>query len=125
MTKHYTDEHEWIEVDGDVGAVGITKFASDALGEVAYAEPPEVGMTVSKGDEMGVVENNKAASDIYAPVSGEVVARNDKLDDPDQLNLHSDDPEGEGWFCKIKLSDASELDGLMDAAAYKAFCEAQ
>ncbi|MEO0981887.1 MAG: glycine cleavage system protein GcvH [Pseudomonadota bacterium] len=119
----FTEDHEWIRVEGDVGVVGITKYAAEQLGDVVFAEPPEIGRQVKKGDDLAVVESVKAASDIYAPVAGEVVERNDVLDDADQATVINEDPEGAGWFCKLKLADAGELDGLMDAAAYAKFCE--
>ena len=115
---YYTEEHEWIEVEDGIGTVGITAYAAEQLGDVVFVELPEVGATVAKGDASGVVESVKAASEIYAPVSGEIVAVNDALADaPQTVNA---DPEGEGWLAKIKVSDAS-TDGLMDRAAYDAF----
>lgn len=121
MTTYYSEDHEWIAVEGDIGTVGITKYAAEQLGDVVFVEPPEAGASFSKGDDMAVVESVKAASDVYAPVSGEVVEANGALGDaPETVN---EDPEGKGWFCKLKLSDAGELSGLMDAAAYTAFCE--
>lgn len=118
MTVKYTEDHEWISIDGDVGTIGITDHAQEQLGDVVFVELPEVGSVVSKGDASGVVESVKAASEIYAPVSGEIVEVNSALvDEPQTVNS---DPTGAGWFYKIKLSDVSELDGLMDAAAYKA-----
>lgn len=123
MSVHYTREHEWIRVDGDTATVGITDFAQGQLGDVVFVEVPEAGRTVEKGGEAAVVESVKAASDVYAPVSGEVIEGNQALvDDPALVNS---DPEGEGWFFKLKLVDASELEGLMDEAAYKEFCESQ
>ena len=123
MTVHYTEEHEWIRVEGDVATVGITDFAQGQLGDVVFVEIPEAGRRVEKGGEAAVVESIKAASDVYAPVSGEVVEGNEALvEDPSLVNS---DPEGEGWFFRLRLSDASELDGLMDAEAYKSFCESQ
>ena len=123
MTVHYTKEHEWIRVEGDVATVGITDFAQGQLGDVVFVEIPEAGRRVEKGGEAAVVESVKAASDVYAPVSGEVVEGNNALvEDPSLVNS---DPEGEGWFFRLRLSDASELDGLMDAEAYKSFCESQ
>ncbi|MCM8557109.1 glycine cleavage system protein GcvH [Sphingomicrobium sediminis] len=119
MSLYFTKEHEWIRVDGDVATVGISAHAQEQLGDIVFAETPEAGRTVAKGDDAAVVESVKAASDVYAPVSGEVVEGNEKLaDDPALVNS---DPEGEGWFFKIKLSDPSELEGLMDEAAYKDF----
>ena len=113
---HFTKDHEWVRLDGDVATVGISKHAADALGDVVFVEAPEVGKTVGKGDSFAVVESVKAASDVYAPVSGEVVESNDALSSaPETVNA---DPEGEGWFGKIKVKDASQLDALMDRAAY-------
>ncbi|MBO9502792.1 MULTISPECIES: glycine cleavage system protein GcvH [Brevundimonas] len=115
----FTKDHEWVKLDGDVATVGITKHAADQLGDVVFVETPEVGKTVGKGDSFAVVESVKAASDVYAPVAGEVVEANDALSGaPETVNA---DAEGEGWFAKIKVSDASQLDGLMDRAAYDAF----
>lgn len=121
MAVKYTEDHEWISVDGDVGTIGITKYAAEQLGDVVFVETPEGGSAFKKGDDMAVVESVKAASDVYAPVSGEVTEGNAVLaETPETVN---EDPEGAGWFCRIKLSDAGELDGLMDEAAYKSFCE--
>ena len=121
MSKYFTEDHEWITVDGDIGTVGITKYAAEQLGDVVFVEVPEVGAAFSKGDDMAVVESVKAASDVYAPIGGEVTAANDSLGDaPETVN---EDPEGAGWFAKIKLSDAAELTSLMDEAKYKEFCE--
>jgi glycine cleavage system H protein len=117
MSLFFTKEHEWVRVDGDVATVGISDHAQEALGDIVFAEVPEAGKTVAKGDDAAVVESVKAASDVYAPVGGEVIEGNPALaDDPALINR---DPEGEGWFFKLKLSDASELDGLMDEAAYR------
>ena len=121
MSTYYTEDHEWIAVEGDVGTVGITKYAAEQLGDVVFVEVPEAGASFAKGDDMAVVESVKAASDVYAPVAGEVVEGNgDLADAPETVN---EDPEGKGWFCRIKLSDKGDLDGLMDAAAYQTFCE--
>ncbi|MEJ8571754.1 glycine cleavage system protein GcvH [Microbaculum marinum] len=121
MTTRYTKDHEWISVDGDVGTIGITDYAQQQLGDVVFVELPEVGRSVAQGDEAGVVESVKAASEIYAPVAGEVVEVNEGLADaPATVN---EDAEGKGWFVKLRLSDAGQLDSLMDAAAYKSFCE--
>ncbi|MEM8616632.1 MAG: glycine cleavage system protein GcvH [Pseudomonadota bacterium] len=121
MTTYYTEEHEWIAVDGGTGTVGITKYAAEQLGDVVFVEVPEAGANFGKGDDMAVVESVKAASDVYAPVGGEVIEGNgDLADAPETVN---EDPEGKGWFCKIKLGDKGELSGLMDAAGYKTFCE--
>ena len=112
----FTKDHEWVNLDGDVATVGISKHAADALGDVVFVEVPEVGKTVSKGDSFAVVESVKAASDVYAPVSGEVIEANDALSGaPETVNA---EPEAGGWFAKIKVSDASALDALMDQAAY-------
>jgi glycine cleavage system H protein len=121
MTRYYTQDHEWIEVDGDSATVGITDYAQSQLGDIVFAEVPTAGATLSKGGDAAVVESVKAASDVYAPVSGTVTEGNAALEsDPALVNS---DPEGEGWFFRLTLSDASELDSLMDAAAYKAFVD--
>jgi glycine cleavage system H protein len=123
MSVHYSEQHEWVRMDGDAATVGITDFAQGQLGDIVFVELPEVGRQVSKGGDAAVVESVKAASDVYAPVSGEVTEANQALvDDPSLVNS---DPEGEGWFFRLRLSDASQLDGLMDADAYKSFCDAQ
>jgi glycine cleavage system H protein len=117
MSLYFTKDHEWISVDGDTATVGISNHAQEALGDIVFAEIPEAGRKVSKGQEAAVVESVKAASDVYAPVSGEVVEGNQAVaDDPALINS---DPEGEGWFFKLKLDDPGELDGLMDEAAYR------
>ena len=119
MTRYFTDEHEWIDVDGDSATVGITDYAQGQLGDVVFVDLPDAGRAVTKGGEAAVVESVKAASDVYAPVSGTVTESNPALaDDPSLVNSA---PEAEGWFFKLTLSDASELDGLMDKAAYDAF----
>lgn len=119
MTKFFTKEHEWLQLDGDVATVGITAYAAEQLGDVVYVELPEVGKQVTAEGDMAVVESAKAASDVYAPASGEVVAVNDALSGaPEKVN---EDPEGEGWFVKLKLSNKAELDSLMNEAAYQAF----
>ena len=123
MTVYYTQEHEWVRVEGDTATVGVTDFAQGQLGDVVFVEIPEAGKKVAKGGEAAVVESVKAASDVYAPLSGEVTEGNQALvDDPALVNS---DPEGEGWFFKLRLSDRSELEGLMDADAYKSFCDSQ
>jgi glycine cleavage system H protein len=123
MTVYYTQEHEWISVERDQATVGITDFAQGQLGDIVFVELPDAGRQVSKGGEAAVVESVKAASDVYAPVSGEVTEANAALtDDPSLANT---DPEGEGWFFRLRLSDTGELDGLMDSAAYKTFCDDQ
>jgi glycine cleavage system H protein len=117
----YTDEHEWIRIEGDVGTVGITDYAQEQLGDVVFVELPDVGRKVQKGKDMAVVESVKAASEVYAPVSGEIVEVNRGLvNEPGTINA---DATGAGWFCKIRLADKAELGGLMDAAAYKKFVE--
>jgi len=119
----FTEDHEWISVDGDIATVGITNFAQEQLGDVVFVDLPEAGTAVEKGGEVAVVESVKAASDIYAPVSGEVTEINADLEgEPTKVNQ---DAEGSGWFMKIKMSDASQLDSCMDEAAYKAFAEAE
>lgn len=123
MTTYYTSEHEWISVEGDLGTVGITKFAAEKLGDVVFVELPDVGKAVKKEADMAVVESVKAASDVYAPVTGEVTAANDAIvDEPAKVN---EDPEGAGWFVKIRLADKTQLTGLMDKTAYDAFCASQ
>lgn len=117
----YTDEHEWIRIDGDVGTIGITDFAQNALGDVVFIELPEVGATFDKGGEAAVVESVKAASEIYAPVAGEVVATNTAIvDDPSMVNSS---PTDDGWFFKLKIADAAQLDELMDEETYAAFVD--
>ncbi len=121
MPRYFTEEHEWIEVDGDAATIGITDYAQEQLGDVVFVEVPQSGTMMTKGKEAAVVESVKAASDVYAPISGEVLEGNAALeDDPALVNTS---PEEEGWFFKLTVADAGELDGLMDAAAYKAFCE--
>ena len=116
---HFTKEHEWVRLEGDIATVGISKHAADALGDVVFVETPEAGKVVAKGDNFAVVESVKAASDVYAPVAGEVIEGNAVLASaPETVNA---DAEGEGWFAKIKVSGDSVLDGLMDRAAYDAF----
>jgi len=115
----YSEEHEWIRVEGDTGTIGITQYAQEQLGDVVFVEVPAAGRKVAKGEAIAVVESVKAASDIYAPVSGEVVESNAALaDSPGDVNT---EPMGKGWFFKIKMSDKADLDGLMDEAAYAAF----
>ncbi|MEK9213019.1 glycine cleavage system protein GcvH [Sphingomonas sp. 2378] len=119
MSRYFTEDHEWIDVDGDVGTVGISDYAQGALGDIVFVDVPEEGRELTKGDEAAVVESVKAASDVYAPVSGTVIEGNAQLSD--EPALVNSDPEGEGWFFKITLSDASELESLMDETAYAAF----
>src|SRR5208283_4756153 len=120
MTKlYFTNEHEWVAVDGDIGTVGITDYAQHALGDIVFAELPAIGAAAAKGKEIAVVESVKAASDVYSPVTGEVVAVNSAV--ADQPALINESPEENGWFFKVRLSAAAELDGLMDRAAYDDF----
>jgi glycine cleavage system H protein len=121
MSRYFTQDHEWIEIDGDNGTVGISDYAQSQLGDIVFVEVPEEGKSLSKGDDAAVVESVKAASDVYAPVSGTVIEGNAAL--ADDSSLVNSDPEGEGWFFKITLADASELDQLMDEQAYAAFVE--
>jgi glycine cleavage system H protein len=119
----YTRDHEWVRQEGEFAVVGITDYAQSQLGDVVYVELPEIGRAVERGKEAAVVESAKAASEIYAPVSGEIVAVNDELlGNPAQVNA---DAMGEGWFIKIRLADPQELDGLMDEASYRAFVAEQ
>jgi glycine cleavage system H protein len=119
----YTDQHEWVRREGDSATIGITKFAAEQLGDVVYVELPGAGKAVKAGAEAAVVESVKAASEVYAPVSGEVTAANDALAaEPSKVN---DDPEGEGWFFKLTLADVGEFNQLMDAAAYAEFTKGQ
>ena len=121
MAKYYTEEHEWIAVEGKVATLGITDYAQAQLGDVVFVEVPTVGRKVKKGEETAVVESVKAASEVYSPVTGTVVAANDPLaNSPITVN---EDPEGAGWFCRIEMSDPAELEVLMDETAYKAFVE--
>ena len=121
MTIRYTKEHEWVKVDGDTATVGISPYAQEQLGDVVFVELPEIGKQIEKGKEMAVVESVKAASEVYAPIGGEVVEVNNALTDaPATVN---EDALGKGWFAKIKLANKSELDGLMDEAAYKAYVD--
>ncbi|HWA44568.1 MAG TPA: glycine cleavage system protein GcvH [Hypericibacter adhaerens] len=118
-TLRYTEEHEWIRVDGDTATIGISPYAQEQLGDVVFVDLPQPGKKVEKGKEVAVVESVKAASEVYAPVSGEVVAVNGDLStEPAKVNS---DPLGAGWFVKMKLANKAELDGLMDQAAYDAY----
>lgn len=121
MSRYFTQDHEWVDVDGDVGTVGISEYAQSQLGDVVFVDVPEAGKTLSKGDEAAVVESVKAASDVYSPVSGTVTEGNAAL--TDDFSLVNSDAEAAGWFFKLTLSDPSELDSLMDEAAYAAFVE--
>ena len=120
-TVKFTDEHEWIRLEGDIATVGITDYAQNQLGDVVYVELPKPGQKVEKGQQAAVVESVKAASEVFAPVTGEVVEANQALaDEPATVNA---DPMGRGWFMKLRLADKSQLDGLMDEAGYKKFVE--
>ena len=114
--KKYTTEHEWLSIDGDIATVGITEHAQQQLGDVVFVDLPTVGKTVEQGKDAAVVESVKAASDVYAPITGEVVAINTKL--TSSPGLVNEDAEGAAWFMKIKIADPSQLDGMMDKAAY-------
>ncbi|WP_066809065.1 glycine cleavage system protein GcvH [Sphingomonas asaccharolytica] len=117
--RYFTEDHEWVDVDGDIGTVGITDYAQGQLGDIVFVDVPEEGKTVTKGDEAAVVESVKAASDVYSPVSGTVIEGNaDLADNPGLVN---EDADGEGWFFKLTLSDPDELKDLMDEAKYEAF----
>lgn len=121
MSLYFTEDHEWISVDGDIGTIGISAYAAKALGDVVFVELPDVGAEFDKGDEAAVVESVKAASEVYAPIGGEVTAVNEALEEaPETVNAS---PAGEGWFLKIKIADADELSSLMDEAKYEEYCE--
>ena len=119
MSKKFTKDHEWISLEGDVATVGITAYAQEQLGDVVFVEVPEAGQKVAQGDDAAVVESVKAASEVYAPLSGEVVEGNAALEATPELVNQS--PDNEGWFFRMKMTDAGELDELMDEAAYDAF----
>ena len=122
MSLKYTEEHEWIQVNGDIATVGITHHAQDALGDVVFVELPDVGKSFKPGDVAGVVESVKAAADVYMPVTGEITEVNEALrDDPSLANT---DPLAAGWFFKVKLANPSEVDALLDETAYTAFTQA-
>ena len=115
----FTKDHEWVELQGDIAVVGITAYAAEQLGDVVFVETPEVGKTVKAGDGFAVVESVKAASDVYAPISGEVIEANKALGDaPETVNAA---PEAAGWFAKVKVADKAEVDALMDRTQYEAF----
>jgi glycine cleavage system H protein len=117
----YTKDHEWVRVDGDRVRIGITDYAQDALGDVVYVQVPAIGLKVTAGASFSEVESTKSVSDIYAPITGEVVEANQDLADaPERLN---EDPYGDGWICALSIADAGELSGLLDAAAYRALTE--
>ena len=117
----FTEEHEWIKVDGDVGMVGISDYAQEQLGDIVFVDLPEIGRIVAQGDEAAVIESVKAASEVYAPIDGEVIEVNAALaDEPGKVN---EDAQGAGWFLKLKISDPSQLEGLMAAADYQSYVE--
>jgi glycine cleavage system H protein len=120
VSRYFTEDHEWIDVEGETATVGITDYAQGQLGDIVFVEVPSEGAALTKGGDAAVVESVKAASDVYSPVSGTVTEGNPALaDDPALVNTA---PEGEGWFFKLTIADKSELDGLMDESGYKAFC---
>ncbi len=121
MARYFTDEHEWIDVEGDTATVGITDYAQEQLGDIVFVEVPDVGTELDQGDDAAVVESVKAASDVYAAVSGEVIEVNEALED--EPGLVNSSAEEDGWFFRITLSDKDELDDLMDEKAYKAFID--
>jgi len=119
MSRYFTEDHEWVDVDGDIGTVGISDYAQGQLGDIVFVDVPDEGKSLTKGDEAAVVESVKAASDVYSPVSGTVIEGNAEL--ADNPGLVNEDADGEGWFFKLTLSDPSELEDLMDEAKYEAF----
>ena len=121
MSRYFTDEHEWVEVEGDTATVGITDYAQEQLGDIVFVEVPEVGTELEQGDDAAVVESVKAASDVYAAVSGEVIEVNEALED--EPGLVNSSAEEDGWFFRLTLSDKDELADLMDEQAYKAFVD--
>ncbi len=121
MSLYFTEDHEWIKVDGEAGTIGISAYASGQLGDVVFVELPEIGREMAKGDEAAVVESVKAASEVYTPVGGTVTDVNTALEDaPETVNAS---PDGAGWFLKITIADKDELGSLMDVAAYKSYCD--
>ena len=121
MTTYFTKDHEWVRVEGNQAIVGISSHAQEQLGDIVFAEAPDAGRSLRKGEEAAVVESVKAASDVYSPISGTVIEGNPALaDDPAIIN---NDPEGAGWFFKLEVTDPSELEGLMDEAAYRSFVD--
>ena len=119
--KKFSKQHEWVSAEGDVATIGITKHATEMLGDIVFVELPEKGKNIEKEDQVGVVESTKAASDVYTPISGEVVERNQSIvDDPSKINS---DPENEGWFFKLKIKDKSEIDILMNKEEYEKFAK--
>ncbi len=121
MPRYFTEEHEWIDVEGETATIGITDYAQEQLGDIVFVEVPQEGTELAKGAEAAVVESVKAASDVYAPISGTVTEGNSALEDEPELVNSS--PEEEGWFFRITVSDKGQLDALMDEGAYKTFCE--
>lgn len=121
MTVKYTEDHEWVLIEGDNATIGITEYAQNALGDIVFVEVPEAGTEFSQGDDAAVVESVKAASEVYAPISGEIIEGNAALEDEPALVNTS--PEGDGWFFKMTIGDAAELEDLMDEKAYNEFCE--
>jgi len=119
MSRYFTEDHEWVDVDGDIGTVGISEYAQEQLGDIVFVDVPDEGKELTKGDEAAVVESVKAASDVYSPVSGTVIDGNSALGETP--GLVNEDPEGDGWFFKLTLSDPDELSELMDEIAYQAF----
>ncbi|CAH0350536.1 MAG: glycine cleavage system protein GcvH [Pseudomonadota bacterium] len=119
MSRYFTEEHEWIDVDGDIATVGITEYAQEQLGDIVFVELPAEGAKFDKGDDAAVVESVKAASDVYAPISGEVVEANGALEE--EPALVNSDPEEDGWFFKLRVADSSEFEGLMNEADYRKF----
>ncbi len=117
MTTRYTKDHEWVRLDGDIATIGISAYAAEQLGDVVYAELPAIGKSVKQGDDLAVVESAKTASDVYAPISGEVVEGNSAIAG-ENWQIINDEPQAGGWFVKVKVADKSELDALMDEAAY-------
>ena len=119
--KKFSKQHEWISAEGDVATIGITKHATEMLGDIVFVELPKIGNNIEKEDQIGVVESTKAANDVYTPISGEVVERNQSIvDDPSKINS---DPENEGWFFKLKIKDKSEIDILMNKEEYEKFAK--
>lgn len=121
MTVKYTEDHEWLLIEGDTATVGITEYAQNALGDIVFVEVPEAGTEYDQGDDAAVVESVKAASDVFAPITGEITEGNPALEDAPALVNSS--PEGDGWFFKMTISDAGELDKFMNEAEYKSFCD--
>jgi glycine cleavage system H protein len=121
MTVKYTEDHEWVLIEGDNATIGITDYAQNALGDIVFVELPEAGREVDQGEDCAVVESVKAASEVYAPITGEIIEGNEALEDDPALVNSS--PEGDGWFFKMTIGDAAQLDNLMDEAGYKAFCD--